>query len=828
MENTIKKDNEFTGTVFASRMALKGSKILSIQDWIKVIKSDRFKTNIEKYRALLAEGKKEEAHLIKEKLPAFISYATCMNGRKEGEETSHSSILMADYDNHNATWSCGTRDNLKNIPWIVASHRTPSDGLRVFIYVPGLPHERFKEGLHAVLTLLDSIVGYEHDPQATNPLRLSFASYDPDAWYREPEACEGFPIKQFLAEPQLQPAPQAAAPARSESKEASAHTGRSLSDTQLDQLLAHFQETHVFAEGGRNNFLVSLGNYAYYQRLSRNDLQQLTNIAIRLFKCKGFNEHRITTAMEWGYDHGHNQKPCRKSVSQNGKSTPEANSASSSEYSEYSENSDLEEFFIENAEEDMDEIDVQSLNDIIIEQNCPTFPDNIFDLLPDLIKLILSNTDSKRVRDMDLLSIFTVLSAAMPEVRIHVRDKYYSTNMFSIIIAPAGSGKSVVLKPVSLLSKINEQYRAESLNNLKEYRRQLNRWNYEKRVAEKEGREVNSELEPVEGPRTFSYIASTNTSRSQLIIDLQNAPEGVFIATSELDTLTTSLNSDYGKQNGQLRAIAMNEPVDSNFKGDGHLIRSEFPCLSLLASGTPDQLVGFITDKSDGMPSRILTLLINGNYEYNSWADSVDEEQMDEAAKAYEKATDEVTNIFNFLKEFPTKVIIPKEQRQRADQYLRYYTERLKEEGYQNLLSIPFRASIHIGRFCGILAGIRKAQMGYTGEIIEATEDDMTIALGMVRVLIRHACLSTTMLPEQLMRAQKMKNVFSHETIYKRLADEFTTKDLESLCSRYGGPRESSMYYMMKKWTEKGIIKHVKRGVYTKVDNNLFSSPTEL
>ncbi len=838
MSNTKNNDlvNEFRGTVYANCNAQKGSEILTIQDWIKVIKSDRFKDCVTQYRTLLTEGKTEEARRLKTGLPAFICTACCMNGRKEGQEDSRSCVVMADYDNHDAAWSNTQRDTLKAIRWIIGAHRTVSNGLRVFLYLPVLPKEQFKGGLEFVLSLLDSLVNYPHDRQATNLLRLSFASYDPDAWYREPEECLKYPALAFPTPEQM-----ASWPLKRPQKDSTAFNKQSeretvheedefdqpnpawrhFSDTQLDNLLNRFFAKHSLEPGQRNDSFLKLGAYARFWGASPADLEKLEEIVYRLYGDEEYTPKRIAQCMNWGYEHDKEGDFLHQNVLQKSKTPSEGPARFKSGKSEKSEKSDSD--FLPDEENDEtgkneEDVNTQLHNDKIINQYCPGFPDEVYELIPDFIKEILSFAPNKRVKDMNLIAFLTVLSAAMPQVRVFVRSKWYSTHMFTVIIAPAGTGKGVAMEPLKLLSKIDENYREMQRSKHIEYKRMQHRWETEVRQAVKEGRDPDYSLEPLEGPQRFSYISSANTSRSQLIIDLQNAPEGIIIATSELDRLTNSMNSDYGKNEGELLAASMNETVDSNYKSDDSLIRADQAKIALLATGTPDQLPRFVGCKAEGMPSRMFTFLVSGNYHIDSWGDVDEEAIIDQKYSLYDKATDKITEIFNYLQKFPTEVLIPESGRRRIDKFLKYYEERINDENLQDLFSIILRMPIHVARICGVLCGLRKAEMGSVARRVYATEEDVTLALELMSVLVLHSCMSTTLLPgHQQVSAQKMTAVFTHERIYNQLPELFTTQDVENLSNECGGPKRSARHTMITQWTERGLILRVQRGKYKKM-----------
>ena len=830
---------EFTGTVYSNRNARKGMKTITLKEWIEVIKNNSFEHHVNLYRKLLAEGKIEEARGVKSQLMAFICTAICMDGRKEGDEEGRSCLVMADYDRHDAEWAAGQRDALKTVPWVAASHLTVSCGLRVFIYVPLFPREHFKEYLKVVLHVLDAMVGYKHDPQATNLLRLSYVSHDPDAWCRNPEECTKFPLEEYIQQPTLQPMlpveapPTAVAACPTEILEVtclpacsveadSSLSVRRCTDTQLDQLLSHFLQYHSLRPGHRNDSFLKLGAYARYCGLTLADLNQLIDILDCLYGDAEYTHARIAQCMNWGYEHSHESGFNQQNVSQ---TTGVPAGSPWERKSPKSPKSPRGVFGLEKDDKSAEYAGIQLYNNQAIEALCPYFPKDVYDQIPGFLKPILSLTSNKRVEDLRLASLFTVLSAAMPNVRVLVRSKKYSTHLFTFGIGPAASGKSAALEPVRLLSTINKRFQQYNKQLAKEKYVRDQRWNSERLRAQKENREMDLSLAPDDEQDCFTFLGGAQTSRSKLIINLKNAPHGIFIATSELDVLTNCMGSEYGKLSAELRCAAMNEPVSSDFKSDGHAIQVDFPMLAILATGTFDQLVHFLDNMDDGMASRMFILLESNMDQWISWGDSDEEEQQEELDLLYEQATDHLTQIYDYLEKNPTVVSLSKEDRIRADNYFCYFTNQLKEEQHTELLSIIKRAPIHVSRICGILCGIRKAEMGLTERKMIATKEDVTLALHLVSVLIWHTVLATTMLQDKKVHAQRMKPVFLSDTLFAKLQDQFTTNDVFTVCREFTHLSRSSVFKHIKKWVDKSLVVRVEHGVYKKVAKACF--PTD-
>ena len=101
-----------------------------------------------------------------------------------------------------------------------------------------------------------------------------------------------------------------------------------------------------------------------------------------------------------------------------------------------------------------------------LREKTPCFPDEVYRNLPEILQDSISLISSRRERDVALLSLLTCLSADMPHTSGLYRRKNYSPHLFSIVIAPSGSGKASMLLGQYLLEKINN--RIYSLNSIGE------------------------------------------------------------------------------------------------------------------------------------------------------------------------------------------------------------------------------------------------------------------------------------------------------------------------------------------------------------------------
>jgi len=90
-----------------------------------------------------------------------------------------------------------------------------------------------------------------------------------------------------------------------------------------------------------------------------------------------------------------------------------------------------------------------------------TFPEKVYNQLPDLLKAICLQIDDPYKRDVFLIGIITALSAAMSRCRFShgsgLQIKEYSPHLLSFIIGGPGSGKGMAEYGALLIGKIEEE-----------------------------------------------------------------------------------------------------------------------------------------------------------------------------------------------------------------------------------------------------------------------------------------------------------------------------------------------------------------------------------
>ena len=159
-----------------------------------------------------------------------------------------------------------------------------------------------------------------------------------------------------------------------------------------------------------------------------------------------------------------------------------------------------------------------------------------------------------------------------------------------------------------------------------------------------------------EKPEYLYLCGAPSTSKNQLIRRLKiNGKLGLIINASELDMISGAMKQKCGHHDD----VFHHEPVSTDYKIDDQIICAEDPHLALSFTGTPNQLAFFIPSLDNGLYSRFAILTAESRWKYRSAAPIKGKEDYD---TFFKKLSGEVLDMFLFLQQSPTEVILSDSQ----------------------------------------------------------------------------------------------------------------------------------------------------------------------
>ena len=745
---------------------------MTLEEFVKLLRGERWKVQVEEYQRLKASGRETEAKKLKRKLAALVIAGRCEGSHAETNLKQWSGDAMLDVDKCNGRVS-EFLQVLKDTPWVKAAWRSVSyDGLKLVVRVEAESVDEYRLAYALVAWHVAQLLAFPCDMSCKNPTRPCFASYDPEAFFR-PDT-EVFPWRRFVTE---HPDRVGEILAELKVKTPAGASGPPVAASgMLHTFFNEFLEQNPFVDGKKNEFLLKLGRIARYKGVGEEELARLKTLAVERLAGMGCAAGDIPPRIDSGYRYADMNK---------GPETPasRAHKAQGSPM-RYSEPNEGEE-----------EAELEKLEADKLRREVPCLPDELFDRLPDFLKRGLTHVRNKRERDILLLSMITNISGCLPGVRMNYGGMVYSADLYLVALAGSGRGKGVMQLAAILPAAIQGYYDELNRKDEREYRQKLLKWNLEERLAAQEKRVPDLDQCP-EMPVERILKVAPNISKSQLILALEaGGSVGLVMNASELDMISSAMHQEYGKHDDVMRAASQHEEVSSYFKTDHRLVVVSDPHLALCASGTPAQLHKFISSLENGMYSRVAFYVGQAHWEYKSANPGKARLDM----RAYFKGMgEELLRMFIFLSGSPTEVVFTEEQWKEHTERFRTYLREVVAEDDDSPGAIVLRHGLMVSRIAMVLTALRKCEPQWNTSEWKCSDEDFRTAMQIVDVLLEHSLLLSTSMDDTAGRIRPVKAFFKLRPILKKMPREFTYSELMAAANEAGLPTASVKRYLLR------------------------------
>lgn len=745
---------------------------MTLEEFVKLLRGERWKAQVEEYQRLKASGRETEAKKLKRKLAALVIAGRCEGSHAETNLKQWSGDAMLDVDKCNGRVS-EFLQVLKDTPWVKAAWRSVSyDGLKLVVRVEAESVDEYRLAYALVAWHVAQLLAFPCDMSCKNPTRPCFASYDPEAFFR-PDT-EVFPWRHFVTE---HPDRVGEILAELKVKTPAGASGPPVAASgMLHTFFNEFLEQNPFVDGKKNEFLLKLGRVARYKGVGEEELARLKTLAVERLAGMGCAAGDIPPRIDSGYRYADMNK---------GPETP-ASRAHKAQGSlrRYSDS-------VEGGEE----AEIEKLEADKLRRNVPCFPDELFDRLPDFLKRGLTHVRNKRERDILLLSMITNISGCLPGVRMNYGGMVYSADLYLVALAGSGRGKGVMQLAAILPAAIQAYYDELNRKDEREYRQKLLKWNLEERLAAQEKRVPDLDQCP-EMPVERILKVAPNISKSQLILALEaGGAVGLVMNASELDMISSAMHQEYGKHDDVMRAASQHEEVSSYFKTDHRLVVVSDPHLALCASGTPAQLHKFISSLENGMYSRVAFYVGQAPWEYKSANPGKARLDM----RAYFKGMgEELLRMFIFLSGSPTEVVFTEEQWKEHTERFRTYLREVVAEDDDSPGAIVLRHGLMMSRIAMVLTALRKCEPQWNTSEWKCSDEDFHTAMQIVDVLLEHSLLLSTSMDDTAGRIRPVKAFFKLRPVLKTMPREFTYSELMAAANEAGLPAASVKRYLLR------------------------------
>ena len=698
----------------------------------KDIISDKYKTEVEEIRNLIAQGNKAEADNKKKQLLAFTPSAVFTEKRQMPFLEMYSGFVHLDFDKLTPEQLQTAFAIISKISYTSLCFISPSgNGLKVFVEV-STELEHHDIAYLQVQKYYEDATGLKADPSCKDVTRLCFMSHDPNAYRTIQNEKFIVALPQFIQEQQSQ-TPTAIAPVvpieQAEPED--------LNITFLfNQQIQFTNQKASYTDGNRNNYIYLLASNCNRVGLSQSDTEILCT------KHYDLPEREIKTAVNSAYSH-HTQE--HKKFEPKQKAT--------------------------------DQEETQP------EEQMPTLPDAVFDTIPEFLKHITQVATTKEERDILLLGSLVTLSVAFPKLIGKYGDNPVNTNLFIFISAKASAGKGILIHCRKLVEPIHLALRNQAKIMKQQFEVDMQEYNTNK------GKDANTE-KPQKPPQKMLFIPANNSATGFLEILGDSDKRGLIFET-EGDTLAKAFKSDYGDFSDGFRNAFQHEPISYYRRTDKEYVEIDRPCLSALLSGTPKQITTLIPNAENGLFSRFMFYVMNMKLIWKDVFASKTENGLD---VHFERLGNEFYSLYQTLQANPDVhfSLTPSQQLQFNQFFEKMQTlyVNIQEE---EIISSVRRLGLIAYRIMMIFSALRIMEDGSIEQNLICNDTDFQNTLDMITILVKHSSYVYSQIAQE---TYKPKPKHKKEQFLENLPYHFNRQTYVAVAQSLGITDKSAQRYI--------------------------------
>ncbi|WP_207512035.1 DUF3987 domain-containing protein [Longitalea luteola] len=363
-----------------------------------------------------------------------------------------------------------------------------------------------------------------------------------------------------------------------------------------------------------------------------------------------------------------------------------------------------------------------------LSDNSPYLPSDIYENLPEFLQILCSQFTDKRDKELILLSALGVTSSLLPTIKGIYDGTKVGCNLYLFVSAPASSGKGVMMWSRALGNKVQRFLKEKYQNDHKRYLADM--------ADYRQNGSCNPDADMPEEPQQKTLFIPANSSVSK-ITQLMGANNnfGVIFET-EGDTLTQAFKNDWGDFSDILRRAFHHETVSMARRGNNEYIEIEKPHLSVVLSGTPNQISSLLESVENGFFSRFVFIDFKAPV---VWKDQFGQRNNDIEA-FFDKAADYMLELWkDHYGGFDTIIDFTKEQINQLNQYFSAKLQQLYSEHGEHILASVKRTCLVCYRIAMIFSAFRHLETAdKLPKNIVVDDKDYRVAVQIVDTLLYH------------------------------------------------------------------------------------------
>lgn len=691
-----------------------------LENILNDIKTGTYKKEIDVIRGLMDEGKEEESQKLKLRLLGFTASGIFGNHRCSENLITYSQLVILDIDKLPISELKRIIPIINLAPYTYASFISSRGRGVKFIIKVNVTEKQHKDVYNQVVEYYEKALNTIVDTSGSDYARLCFMSYDKDCYINNDAAI--FKMQTKTKEEKV----KTTLPNVNNQE-------RQLSTEKLfDKCLEFTQKKSQYYEGNRNNFIYLFSANACRFGITEQETHEFC------YSNFDLDAKEIKSAVKSAY---------------------KKNFADFARFAKFA-NSTEEDIF--------EKKEKQSIENLSLLVNTPTIPKKVFDNLPVILKKGIEVLNSDREKDVFLTGALSILSGCLPNVTGVYGGKTVYPNLFSFLLAPAASGKGSLTFAKMLADKYHNAVMEASKQVVEEYKQELEAVKQAKKFIKK-GEETPKT--PDEPPFKVVFIPA-NTSNAKMIKHLEDNEGFGIICETEADTLGQTFKNDWGSYSDILRKAYHHEKISISRKTNNEYFEIDEPRLSVVLSGTPNQILNIIQSAEDGLFSRFLF------YVFASppvWLDPSPKANPVNLTEHFKTLSDYVYRMVRFLDTTVTNIHLSEEQWEKFNPLFDEYLFRIYNLVSQDATSVVKRLGLIVYRFAMIFTAMRKFECQMNDVDMQCNEEDFANALILADIYLQHSLLVYNNLPTQGANIN-FEPSSPKANFYKELPKEFERK----------------------------------------------------
>ena len=416
-------------------------------------------------------------------------------------------------------------------------------------------------------------------------------------------------------------------------------------------------------------------------------------------------------------------------------------------------------------------------------------PNEVYMNLPEPLNQLTSQFND-RERDIVLISSLGVFSACFPNVKGDYKDEIYSPNLYTFVIAPPASGKGAMKWSKLLVQPIHKAKQLEFKRKMYEYSR-------------------NPDRDSVEKPHRISKIIPGNVSSSKFYHHLENSEDSVLMFETEADSLSNMLKQDWGDFSDLMRKAFHHETC--SISRNDRFYEIDQPKLSLVLSGTPNQLQPLIASKENGLFSRFCYYYFD---EVEGWKDvSPRKRTLGLDIESLFKEAGESTKVLydKLIKLDSVDIVMNQNQWDRFNNAMKLINDPFLKNK-PDFMSVTKRLGVMAFRVIMILTVLRNSSRIQDSSLeLDVVNKDLEIALLLINYLTEH---SLKVFDNYSKDTKKLTLV--DRQILSELPNDFKRGEGIEVAKKHNVP-DRTFAEMLNRLQLEGVLQKIKHGEYRKL-----------